>query len=138
MKPEESRSLVEGAKALNSDEKKQKTREEEIIEAGIEYTMSTSPNVICGDAFAEDDLVRQLNRNKHFEAGAKWSDKHPINYDGKAFLYVNQKSSKLAYKAALEDVCEYIEQYAPIDTMTKCDNFIAELKEAMKEKWGLE
>lgn len=113
-------------------------REEEIIEAGIEYTMSTSPNVICGDAFAEDDLVRQLNRNKHFEAGAKWSDKHPVNYDGKAFLYVNQKSSKLAYKAALEDVCEYIEQYAPIDTMTKCDNFIAELKEAMKEKWGLE
>ena len=113
-------------------------REEEIIEAGIEYTMSTSPNVICGDASAEDDLVRQLNRNKHFEAGAKWSDKHPVNYDGKAFLYVNQKSSKLAYKAALEDVCEYIEQYAPIDTMTKCDNFIAELKEAMKEKWGLE
>lgn len=124
-------------------------RDEEIIEAGIQYTISTRPNVICGDAFAEDDLVRQLNRNKDFEAGAKWSDKHPINYDGKAFLYVNQKSSKLAYKAALEDVCEYLEKTLKededshgcvctvTDRVTK-ESTIHWLRETMKEKWGLE
>lgn len=50
------------------------TRKEEIINAGIAYTMSTRPNVIAGDAFADDDTIRQINRNKGFEDGAKWAD----------------------------------------------------------------
>lgn len=51
------------------------TRGEEIINAGIDYTLSIRPNVICGDAFADD--AKELNRNKYFEAGAIWSDQHP-------------------------------------------------------------
>ena len=114
------------------------TREEEIIDAGIAYTMSTRPNVICGDAFAEDDLVRQLNRNKHFEAGAKWSDEHPINYDGKAFLYVNQKSHKNGYNEAVEKAIEWWEKHLPqcIEIDKDCvvvnHALIADFEEAMK------
>lgn len=51
------------------------TREEEIIEAGIEYTMQNSPRCIGGDNFYEQ--TRELNRNKSFEAGAKWADANP-------------------------------------------------------------
>lgn len=51
------------------------TREEEIIEAGIDYTMSVRPMCIGGLAFEEE--IRQLNRNKSFEEGAKWADEHP-------------------------------------------------------------
>lgn len=51
------------------------TREEEIIEAGIEYTMQNSPVCIGGDNFYEQ--ARMFNRNRSFEAGAKWADEHP-------------------------------------------------------------
>lgn len=51
------------------------TRKEQIIEVGIEYTMQNSPFCIGGDNFYE--LARELNRNKSFEAGAKWADEHP-------------------------------------------------------------
>lgn len=49
------------------------SREKEIIEAGIEYTMRTKPNVLVGDRFSEE--MKIFNRNKHFEEGAKWADK---------------------------------------------------------------
>lgn len=51
------------------------TRGEQIIEAGIEYTMQNNPVCIGGDNFYE--MSKMLNRNKSFEAGAKWADKHP-------------------------------------------------------------
>lgn len=51
------------------------TREEEIIEAGIEYTMQNSPLCIGGDNFYEQ--ARMFNRNRSFEAGANWADEHP-------------------------------------------------------------
>ena len=51
------------------------TREEQIIEAGIEYTMQNDPVCIGGDNFYE--MAKILNRNKSFEAGAKWADQHP-------------------------------------------------------------
>lgn len=53
------------------------TREEEIIEAGIEYTMQNSPCCIGGDNFYEQ--TRKFNRNRSFENGAQWADNHPIN-----------------------------------------------------------
>lgn len=53
------------------------TREEQIIEAGIEYTMQNDPVCIGGDKFYE--MSKMLNRNKSFEEGAKWADNHPIN-----------------------------------------------------------
>ena len=51
------------------------TREEAIIEAGIEYSIQNSPYCIGGDNFYEK--ARELNRNKSFEAGVIWADKNP-------------------------------------------------------------
>ena len=51
------------------------TREEAIIEAGIEYSIQNSPYCIGGDNFYEN--ARGLNRNKSFEAGVIWADKNP-------------------------------------------------------------
>lgn len=51
------------------------TREEQIIEAGIEYTMQNNPVCIGGDNFYEQ--AKEFNRNRSFEAGAKWADEHP-------------------------------------------------------------
>lgn len=55
------------------------TREEEIIEAGIEYTMQNSPCCIGGDKFYEQ--AKEFNRNKSFEAGAKWADSTYVKGD---------------------------------------------------------
>lgn len=51
------------------------TREKEIRQAGIEYTCKDKPMCICGDAFSE--VMDEMNRNRSFEEGAKWADKHP-------------------------------------------------------------
>lgn len=51
------------------------TREEAIIEAGIEYSIQNSPYCMGGDNFYEK--ARELNRNKSFEAGVIWADKNP-------------------------------------------------------------
>ena len=53
------------------------SREQQIIDAGIEYTMQNNPICIGGDNFYE--ASKMLNRNSSFEAGAKWSDAHPIS-----------------------------------------------------------
>lgn len=53
------------------------SREKEIIEAGIEYTMRTKPNMIAGDKFSEE--MREFNRNRVFEEGAKWAGKSMID-----------------------------------------------------------
>ena len=50
---------------------------EEIIDAGIEYTMNTRPVGIGGAAFEED--MRMFNRNPAFEAGAEWMQKKMID-----------------------------------------------------------
>lgn len=44
---------------------------EQIINAGIDYTMSTCP--VCIGGAALEDKVRQFNRNPSFEAGATWA-----------------------------------------------------------------
>lgn len=51
-------------------------REEQIRQAGIEYTLSTRPMCIGGDAFSE--LIDEINRCPSFEEGAKWADKTMI------------------------------------------------------------
>ncbi len=45
--------------------------QEEIVDAGIDYTMRTCPVCIGGAAFEEK--IRQFNRNPSFEAGANWA-----------------------------------------------------------------
>ena len=52
------------------------TREEQIRQASIEYTIKDRPMCIGGGAFSE--IVDEMNRNFAFEAGAKWSDKTQI------------------------------------------------------------
>ena len=55
------------------------TREEEITKQSILYTSQVCPACISGDNIFDEE-VRDLNRNKAFEAGAKWADEHP-NHD---------------------------------------------------------
>ena len=52
------------------------TREEEIRQASIEYTIGNRPMCIGGGAFSK--MADELNRNKSFEEGAKWADKTMI------------------------------------------------------------
>ena len=44
------------------------TREEQIRQASIKYTLKNKPKFICGD------MEDELNRNSAFEEGAKWAD----------------------------------------------------------------
>ena len=60
--------------------------QEQIIDAGISYTMQKRPNCIGGSAF--DDMVRQLNRNPAFEAGATWAKEELIK-EACEWLYNN-------------------------------------------------
>lgn len=92
------------------------TRKEEIIEAGIDYTMSVRPMCVGGLAFEEE--IRQMNRNKSFEEGAKWADKTMIDkacewleqhkenydmYDAWSGDYVNFKSLIIDFRKAMEE-----------------------------------
>lgn len=61
------------------------TRAEQIIEAGIDYTMSVRPMCVGGLAFEED--IRKMNRNKSFEEGAEWADKTMID---KAYKWIKE------------------------------------------------
>ena len=58
-------------------------REEQIRQASIEYTISNRPMCIGGGVFSE--IADELNRNKSFEAGAKWADKTMIYKACKCF-----------------------------------------------------
>lgn len=96
-------------------------RQEEIINAGIEYTMQTRPMCIGGDNYSE--AMREFNRNRSFEEGAKWAD-----------------------KTMIDKVCEYLEEElyevvsgvsnAP-DVMsienTTMEDFIKNFRKAMEE-----
>jgi hypothetical protein len=53
------------------------TREEEIRQAGIEYTIKNRPVCISGGAFSE--IADKMNRNHAFEKGAEWADKTMID-----------------------------------------------------------
>ena len=71
-------------------------RQEEIIEAGIEYTMKNRPNVLAGDRFSEE--MREFNRNKAFEEGVKWADEHPNLYNDEKYHTVKVSDLDRLYK----------------------------------------
>ena len=50
--------------------------QQQIIDAGINYTMSTRPVCMGGGAF--EDKIRQYNRNPLFEVGATWAKENLI------------------------------------------------------------
>jgi hypothetical protein len=63
------------------------SREKEIIEEGIKYTLKNRPNVLAGDRFSEE--MREFNRNKAFEEIAKWADKTIIDKACKWLLNID-------------------------------------------------
>ena len=122
------------------------SREKEIIEASIEYTMRTKPNVLAGDMFSEE--MREFNRNKVFEEGAKWADEHPNLYNNEKYHTVKVSDLDRLYKklevyekffdiacAWLEGRdCEFEYQYSE-DGFVFFDNekFINDFRKAMEE-----
>ena len=78
------------------------TREQQIIQASIEYTIKTRPVCIGGDAFSE--LVDKMNRNHAFEEGAKWADKTIID---KACEYAKARYD-LDYCGNVMDILNYL------------------------------
>ena len=101
------------------------TREEAIIEAGIEYSIQNSPYCIGGDNFYEK--ARELNRNKSFEAGVIWADQNPkspwisvkddlpcnhqelthSNYTDRVLVLSRNGYSEVAFMCIIEDVWEW-------------------------------
>ena len=45
--------------------------QQQIIDAGIDYTMQRQP--VCIGALVSKDSIRQMHRNPSFEAGAEWA-----------------------------------------------------------------
>jgi hypothetical protein len=122
------------------------SREKEIIEAGIEYTMRTKPNMLAGDKFFEE--MREFNRNKAFEEGAKWADEHPNLYNDEKYHTVKVSDLDRLYKKLevyekyFDIACAWLEgidfefeyQYSE-DGYTFFDNekFINDFRKAMEE-----
>lgn len=78
------------------------TREEQIIEKGIEYTLNHNPMCLGGDNFAKQ--VQALNRNYSFEDGAKWADEHPVNVFHDASEEPKDRSHILIYYKYMGDM----------------------------------
>jgi hypothetical protein len=106
------------------------TREEQIRQASIEYTIKDRPMCIGGDAFSE--IMDEMNRNHAFEEGAKWADEHP-NKDLKRLIRKAKSYDKLVSKGFvnIEKVCEWLndnmKNYAAFDS-----DMIKDLKKAME------
>lgn len=70
------------------------TREKQIRQASIEYTIKDIPMCVGGGAFSE--VVDEMNRNHAFEEGAKWADEHPNpNTIKKIFEFALEKTNFL-------------------------------------------
>ena len=83
--------------------------QEQIIDAGIDYTMRTCPVCIGGAKFEEQ--IRQYNRNSSFEAGATW-----------------------AKEELIKEACEYLESSLKHDLgYYGTAEFVAAFKKAMEE-----
>lgn len=101
------------------------TRKNQIIEAGIEYTMHNNPMCIGGDNFYEQ--AREFNRNKSFETGAKWADENPkspwisvnddlpynhkellqSNYTDRVLVSARNGYSEVAFMCVIEEAWEW-------------------------------
>lgn len=92
------------------------TREEQIRQASIEYTLGNTPMRIGGNAFSE--MIDKMNLNHAFEEGAKWADKTMIEkackwleqhqedydmYDAWLGDYVNFKAFIIDFRKAMKD-----------------------------------
>ena len=64
-----------------------------------------------------------------FIKGAEYADEHPINYDGKAMLYVLNKGHEQGWKDATRKATEFIEKFAYNSVVT--DNIGEREKQAI-------
>jgi hypothetical protein len=125
------------------------TREKEIRQASIEYTIKNRPMCIGGGAFSE--VIDEMNRNYAFEEGAKWADEHPNLYNDEKYHTVkvsclDELNRKAAlYDTLLEKACEYLSEtlmdnrdnfgyniVSSFDTIT-LNEYIEDFKKAMKK-----
>ena len=69
-----------------------------------------------------------------FMAGAQWADQHPVNYDGKAMLYVNNRSHENGYKEAVEKACKWLEKNVADIWSSPCNpaKIVEQFRKAMK------
>lgn len=96
------------------------TRKEERIEASIDYQMSTNPMALGGAAF--EDMIRKMNVNHSFVAGAEWADKTMLNKVCD-FIKIN------AYKYGK---VKFVDNKATFDFRT--DRLIEDLRKVMEDK----
>jgi hypothetical protein len=91
--------------------------QQQIIDAGINYTMSTRPICMGGTAFEE--RIRQYNRNPLFEVGATWAKENLI-----------------------KEACEWLKNNITDDVLLNCgsvikvitvDELTKEFRKAMEE-----
>lgn len=91
--------------------------QQQIIDAGINYTMSTHPVCMGGAAFEE--RIRQYNRNPLFEVGATWAKENLI-----------------------KEACEWLKNNVTDDVLLNCgsvikvitvDELTKEFRKAMEE-----
>jgi hypothetical protein len=108
--------------------------------------MKKRPNVLAGDKFFEE--MREFNRNKAFEDGAKWADEHPNLYNDEKYHTVKVSDLDILYKKLevyekyFDIACAWLEgidfefeyQYSE-DGYTFFDNekFINDFRKAMEE-----
>lgn len=88
------------------------TREEEIKEASINYTMKNRPNVLARGKFSEE--MREFNRNKAFEEGAEWAKKTMIN-------------------KACEIAKDILSSYSFVNYPHEMQDFLVDFRKAMEE-----
>lgn len=126
------------------------TREEQIRQAGIEYTIKNRPG---GGAFSKE--IDEMNRNYAFEEGAKWADANPNLYNDEKYHTVkvsclDELNRKAAlYNTFIEKACEWLENelfedvaepnpYYYNDVKSKTydflKDFIAEFRKAMQNE----
>lgn len=82
------------------------TREEEIINAGVEYTESRRPMCIGGQSYSYE--IFQMNRNHAFEDGAKWADNTMIE---KACEWLKEKNKMCMYELEMILGRNFIEDF---------------------------
>lgn len=80
------------------------TREEEIINAGVEYTESKRPMCIGGQSYSYE--IFQMNRNRAFEEGAKWADKTMID---KVCKWLDSINTDLYMDSGIFQMCDLIQ-----------------------------
>ena len=92
--------------------------QEQIIDAGIDYTMQRQP--VCIGSLVSKDSIRQLHRNPSFEAGATWAKEEFIKE-------ACELLAKMIWEVTYEDLeSNSVQHYDKME-------FIEDFKKAMEE-----